>query len=123
MKVKKLVIIIVFLFCLIRFVPTGFMINKKTIHEIETPFFSFFNDECCMFMSSFTSLKSYATLKFDLDNMVCRYEKVTCDDKVYYYDKDNDVSIFDYGVEFGLPFNKFYIGYIPGYPDVCNVES
>lgn len=123
MKIKKLIIAIVFLICIIKFVPTGFMVSKKTIHQIETPFFSFLDDECCMFMANFTSLKSYATLKFELNNMVRRYQKVTCDDKVYYYDNKNDVSIFDYDVEFGLPFHKFYIGYFPGYPDSCNVES
>ena len=115
---KKVIIIVILILCIIRFVPTGLKVNKETLHKIETPRFSFLKEECCMSVATFKSLKSYITLKLEIENMLNRYEKTKCGNKTYYYDKKHNITIYDYGVELKFPLNEYYIGYTTGiYPD------
>lgn len=112
------IVIFVSIFCVFKFIPFGYEVNKSTIHSVEVPRFSFLKDECCMFVATFGSFKSYTTLKLELDNMVSKYEKKSFNGETYYYDKERDITITDYGVSFGFPFNEFYISYVEGvYPE------
>ena len=113
-KKRVIIVLILIIICIIRFVPTGLMVNKQTLYRIETPRFSFLKDECCMSVATFKSLKSYITLKFEIESMLNRYEKIKCKNKTYYYDKKHGITIFDYGVKLKFPFNEYYIGYTTG---------
>lgn len=64
-----------------------------------------------MFYVSFKSFRSIYILDKELDTIMNRYEKKTCGDRIYYYNKVNDITISEYGILVGFPLNKFYIVY------------
>ena len=60
---------------------------------------------CSMFLLSIYILDK------ELDRIMNRYEKKTFGDRIYYYNKVNDIIISEYGILVGFPLNKFYIVY------------
>ena len=101
-------IIIILTLCL-KFIPFGTRknIGPNSSVYLTVPKLSIFTEECCMFSSSFKSFSSTFTLQYELDNIMNKYEKYQCNNKTLYYDKINDITISEYGVEFRFPFNNF----------------
>ena len=42
------------------------------------------------------------------------YEKISCNSRTYYYDRKNDITITDYGVQSEFIINSFFITYDKG---------
>ena len=57
------------------------------------PRLSFFKEECCMFSATFISFRSKDSLQKELDKIVEKYEKKTCNNKTIYYDSINEITI------------------------------
>ena len=127
-KIMIFAIIVLFvIFLILKFMP----FNKSTYKSEQTgvklkiPGFSSFKKECCMTSATFTSLRSSLVLKKELNDIMSDYEAYTCNNKIYYYDEKEDVTISEYGVEQGLLFNTFYITYDKGKRDAneCSVMT
>lgn len=88
---------------------------------LDIPKFSILSEECCMYSATFNSMRSYSSLKIEFERMVKNYEKLNCDGKDYYYNKDADYTITEFGVKRGLIFNKFYITYGSG--NSCEIDT
>lgn len=111
-------ILIVLLLCIltIKFIPFGSTNYKNDDMQssLTIPKLSTFKEECCMFSSTFKSFRSTYILKKELDSIMKKYDKKICNSKTYYYDKENDITITEYGVKFGFIMNSFYIVYDKG---------
>lgn len=119
-------VIILSIICL-KSIPYGTTTYKMPNSGIylKAPKFSMFKEECCMFSSSFQSLRSKFLLEVELERMMNDYEKIVCHNQDVYYDKNTNITITDYGVKSGLLFNEFYITYDKGYPtnNECSVVT
>src|SRR5574344_2520856 len=111
-----IILIIVVIILGIKFIPFGYhnYKNEKMMSSLTIPKLSVFDKECCMFSASFKSYRSVYSLKNELDNIMKKYDKISCNSKTYYYDKKNDITISDYGVESGIIVNTFFITYDKG---------
>lgn len=100
----------------IKFVPFGSKNykNDKMASTLTIPKLSIFDEECCMFSANFKSFRSKYSLEKELNRIMGNYEKKVCEDKTYYYDKENDITITEYGVKIGFIMNSFYIVYDKG---------
>lgn len=88
---------------------------------LDVPKFSKLSEECCSYSATFTSIRSYVSLKSEMKKIIDNYEKLSCDGKEYYYSKEGDFTITEYGVKKGLIFNKFYITY--GNGNSCEIDT
>lgn len=102
-----------------KFIPFGItkIVSPTTSISLTIPKFSIFKQECCMFSISFKSIQSKVILQYQLDNIMKNYEEYVCNNKKYYYDEVNDITISEYGVKNGFLFNEFYITYDKGKMD------
>jgi len=98
------------------FIPVGTQKFKSEITNISfnVPSKSFFKEECCMFAANFTSLRSVKSLRKEIENELKKYEKIRCNNKIYYYDITQDFTITEYHISKGLIFNNFTIVYDKG---------
>lgn len=115
-KVIIIVLILVFCFFIIKFVPFG---NKKammgaSLIEIEVPKLSTLDSECCKFEATFKSMRSKSSLKGDFEKLLKKYMKVECDNNTYYYNTSGNYTILDYEIKGGFIFNKLHIKYETG---------
>lgn len=98
-------------FVIIKYTPVAtterFLPVSKT--TLKVPKFSIYKEECCMYVVTFQSFQNVKLLQKELDKIMEQYEKIKCGEKNYYYDKEQDITIFRYGVEKGLLLNEFYI--------------
>ena len=130
MKKKHVIIIIVILLLIsgivfIKFFPLG---NSKYYIEQEKylniPKLSFLEKTDKENKIVFKTFQSEGAIIDDFDKSIKNYKKKTCHLKEYYYDKENDIMILEYGVlkDSSLFTNKFYIKYdIGNYSnDICN---
>jgi hypothetical protein len=123
-KIIIILLIIIALLAVFKFVPLGS--TKYTIPDysvtLEIPKLSTFKEVCCMFSASFSSFRSAFIIQKELDSIMSKYERMTCHNKTYYYDKKNDITISDYTVKHGLIKNTFFIIYNKGKysDDNCN---
>lgn len=126
---KKIIIflgIIIIIILGIKFIPFGSMNyrTKEMASNLVIPRLSVFEKECCMFSANFKSFRSKYSLEKELNNIMDKYEKRTCNSKIYYYDKVNNITITDYGVKLGFLINSFYITYDKGdYGTECNNDK
>lgn len=128
---KKKIFWLIIITCLIliilgiKFIPFGSKSysNKKLSTTLTVPRLSFFKEECCMFSATFKSFRSKNSLQKELDKIIEKYEKKTCNNKTIYYDSANEITIYEYGVKSGFPFNTYYINYdkVNMSNDDCNV--
>ncbi len=112
----SIVVILLVSILILKFVPLG---TKKefmgaSLISLEIPKLSSIDSECCMYSATFKTLRSSTIIKKELDKIMDKYEKVTCNDQEYYYDHSQDVTITEYGVDSGLILSKFYITYTKG---------
>lgn len=118
--VTTILIFLLIIILSIKFIPFGSKnINMpNSLVNLKVPRLSFFKEECCMFSLTFKSFKSIFTLKLELNNIMNKYEKMTCNNKTYYYDEKNNITISEYGVNYGFILNEFYITYDKGKRDL-----
>lgn len=111
----------------LKFVPFGVTTYKseQTDINLKIPKLSLFKSECCMHSASFTSFSSVLTLKMELNSIMSKYEEYTCNNKNYYYDEKQNITINGYGVESNFLFNTFYINYNIGKygNDYCGIVT
>lgn len=88
---------------------------------LDVPKFSKLSEECCMYSATFKSARSYLSLKMELNQIISQYEQLNCDGKDYYYNKEEDFTITDYGIKRGLILNEFYITY--GHGNSCEIDT
>lgn len=88
---------------------------------LDVPKFSKLSEECCMYSATFKSVRSYTALKAELNTIMAQYETLNCDGKKYFYNKEEDFTITDYGIKRGLFFNEFYITY--GHGNSCEIDT
>lgn len=123
---KRLIIIGIIIFILmlgIKYIPFGTHYTTKTIGKLEIPRLSVLKEECCMFSATFKSFRSTYILKEELNKIMDKYEKISCNNKIYYYDKENDITIYEYDVETKFPLNEFYINYDKGGAPCENIDE
>jgi len=119
--------ILISIFCLILALLLLFPYGKSNYHSeasgkiIDVPKFSKLSEECCSYKATFTSFRSYTSLKSEMKKIIDSYEKLSCDGKNYYYNKEGDFTITKYGVKKGIIFNEFYITYGKG--NSCEIDS
>lgn len=116
---KKIIIVLTVLIIIIsclKFIPFGVKeaMMPTTSVTLKVPKMSFLESECCMYSVTFKSFRSRYILQKELDNIMNKYEKISCNNKNYYYDKENDITISEYDVKQGFIINKFYIVYVKG---------
>lgn len=90
-----------------RFLP----ISSATL---KVPKFSIYKEECCMYSVTFKSFQNINLLKKELDKIMNDYEKIKDEEKTYYYDKEHDLTITEYGVVKGWFLNEYYIVFSKG---------
>ena len=122
MKYRKRVLIIVifliFLFFGIYFIliPINrkYYLSPNTNKKIIVPKGSIYEEECCMSVISFNSLKKGKDLRVAIDEILDSFEKINCDEKVVYYNKEEDYTIFDYTIKKKFLISGFSFFYNPG---------
>lgn len=109
-------IILILIIMGIKYIPFGISEKKLGIGSITltVPQYSIFDNVCCMYAANFKSFRSTQILKKELDKIMNGYETITCEEKKYYYDAKQNLTITDYGVNHGIPFNTFYIVFDKG---------
>lgn len=124
---SRKILIFVSVFCLILaiflVIPYGTTNYKSEASGkvLEIPKFSKLSEECCMYGTTFTSIRSYSSLKKELEKIISKYEKLNCDGKEYFYNKEEDFTITEYEIKRGLIFNKFFITY--GNGNSCEIDT
>lgn len=124
---SRKILIFISIFCLILafflVIPYGTTNYKSEASGkiLEIPKFSKLSEECCMYGTTFTSIRSYSSLKNELEKIISKYEKLNCDGKEYFYNKEEDFTITEYEVKRGLIFNKFFITY--GNGNSCEIDT
>ncbi|MEG2028333.1 MAG: hypothetical protein RR050_00475 [Bacilli bacterium] len=119
-KYSKLFILIVLIIVItligVKFIPFGNHLykNKEMASNLIIPRLSIFDEECCMFSANFKSFRSVQSLKNELNNIMKKYDKIFCNSKTYYYDKNSNITITNYGVKLGFIINSFFITYDKG---------
>ncbi len=115
-KFKNILLIVLVIILCMKFIPFGSYNykNESMSSSLKIPKLSFFDKECCMYASTFKSFRSKYILKKELDKIMNNYEKVNCNSNVYYYDKENNVTISEYGIDGGILINRYYIVYDKG---------
>lgn len=88
---------------------------------LDIPKFSILSEECCMYNATFKSIRSYSSLKAEIQTIFSQYEKINCEGKDYFYSEKEDFTITDYGLKKGLIFSEYYVTYSKG--NVCEVDS
>ncbi len=88
---------------------------------LEVPKLSILKEECCNFSATFTSIRSANALQEELDKLITSYQKLECDNVVYYYNPEGDYTITNYTVTKGKIFNEFTITY--GNGNSCDIDT
>lgn len=96
-------------------------ISEASGKILDIPKFSKLTEECCNYKASFTSFRSYTMIKTELEKILKDYEKLTCEGKTYYYNKDQDFTITEYKISKGFIFNDFSISYGKG--NSCKIDT
>ena len=111
-----LVAIIIASYVIFTYFPFGLQKYQSKNSDItfNVPGFSTFKEECCMFNASFKSIRSTFSIKKELEKELKNYEKVNCNNKTYYYNKNQDFTITEYYVNNGFIFNNFSITFDKG---------
>lgn len=60
------------------------------------------------------SIRSTVALKKDMDKIITKLEKITCNNHDYYYDRTNDYTIIEYGIVKQFILNNLWIDYAVG---------
>ena len=114
---KKIIIgivTIIVLFIGLKFIPLG---TKKmrmgaSLISIEVPKLSSLDSECCSYEATFKSIRGKNVLKKELDKIMSKYQKMTCNNETYYYDIKNNISYKEYEISSGLFFSTYKISYV-----------
>lgn len=112
-KIIIIVVILIFLIIGLKFIPFGTkkMVMGASLISIEVPKLSSLDSECCSYQATFKSIRSENSLRKDLDNIMSKYKKISCNDKVYYYDELNNITYEQYEFSSGLFFNTYKLSY------------
>ncbi len=118
-----LISILCLIFAILLMYPFGITNYKSEASGkiLDIPKLSILNEECCMYNATFTTFRSYSSLKLELETILNNYEKLTCDGKDYFYNKKEDFTITDYGIKKGLIFSEFFITYDKG--NSCEIDT
>lgn len=121
-KIFIIVTLIIFISIIfIKYIPFGYTTFKSDdiyAKELIVPKMSHFEEECCMFSANFKSFRSKIVLEKELNRIMKNYDERKCNDNIYYYDKKNNITITEYGVERTGLLNRIYIVYDIG--DIYN---
>ena len=85
--------------------------------ELEVPKMSVVESECCTYSATFKTLRGAKIVKKELDDIMNKYEKISCNGSVYYYDRLKNITIENYSIEESFLFSKFKIDYQRG--NIC----
>ena len=114
---KKIIIVLIILIILvlgIKYLPFG---TKKarlgaTLISIEVPRLSSLDSECCEYEATFKTLRSKSVIKKELDKIMSKYMKVSCNGQTYYYDLSNNITYTNYEMYDGVIFNSYKLTYV-----------
>jgi len=115
-----ILVVLISAFLILKFVPLGTKQSMMgaSIVSLEVPKLSRVKSECCSYEATFSSISSVGVLEKQLEDIMAKYIKVSCNGKTYYYNGFENITITEYGVESGFIFNTFYINYSRG--NYCN---
>ncbi|MDD4298610.1 MAG: hypothetical protein PHS98_03160 [Bacilli bacterium] len=89
--------------------------EKKETVKIPLPLFSYFESESGEYTATFKTLRSVNSISNKLNKHI---ENLTsCYDESYFYDEKLGITISQYSIENGFPFNKIILAYKKG--DYC----
>lgn len=117
------VILVVGVLLILFNIPLGTSIYKSTASNkrITVPKFVKLKEECCSFTARFSSLRSVKSLKKDLEKIINSYEILECDNNKFYYNREENYTIVEYGVINNKIFNEVYISYGEG--NSCSIDT
>lgn len=92
--------------------------SNKTL---DVPKFVRIKEECCAYNATFSTIRSVWSLEKDLEKIMNGYELLQCDNKTYYYNRNENYTVTDYGVKNGILFNEVYITY--GVGNSCDIDT
>ena len=118
-----LISILCLIFAILLMYPFGITNYKSEASGkiLDIPKLSILNEECCMYNASFTTFRSFSSLKLELETILDSYEKLNCDGKDYFYNKEEDFTVTDYGIKKGFIFSEFFFTYDKG--NSCEIDT
>ena len=113
-------IVLFLLFIGLKFIPLGTkeMRMGASLISIEVPKLSSLDSECCSYEATFKSIRSKNSLKKELDKIMSKYQKMTCNNETYYFDIKNNITYKQYEISDGLFFSTYKISYVRD--NICN---
>jgi len=122
-KKKIAIILTIFLIVIVGCLAIINLLTKSGTQEytstytgitLNVPNLSIFKEECCMFSVNFENIRSVSSLRQEIEEELENYEKITCNGKTYYYNREQDFTINEYYIGRGFIFNWFSIVYDMG---------
>ena len=108
--------IIFIVYMLFTALPLG--IRDYYIEEVgitlTVPRLSTLEGTCCMFVSSFRSIRKAYALEQEMRRILQRYEEISCNGQTYHYNSAKSYTIVNYSVRRGLLFNELNITFTTG---------
>ncbi len=96
-------------------------LSEASKKRLDVPKFMKLSEECCNYNAIFSGPRSYDSLKKEMEKIISQYEILDCDGKHYYYNREQDYTITEYGFIRGKIFNKVYINY--GIGNSCSIDT
>ncbi len=96
-------------------------LSEASKKRLDVPKFMKLSEECCNYNAIFSGPRSYDALKKEMEKIISQYEILDCDGKHYYYNREQDYTITEYGFIKGKIFNKVYINY--GIGNSCSIDT
>lgn len=114
------VIVLICVFLILKFVSFGIKesIMGASIIPLEVPKMARVKSECCSYSATFSCISSVSIIEEELENIMSKYQKISCNGKEYYYNAFEDITILEYSIESGFIYNTFKIDYTKG--NYCN---
>lgn len=94
---------------------------SKTYRQVNIaiPKYSYFIDDCCDAVATFSSLRSVTSIEKDIHNYLSTLERKDCYNKEIYYDSKQNLVIFEYDVKQNFQFSLITINYNYDYDINC----
>lgn len=90
-----------------------------TLISIEVPKLSSLKSECCEYEAIFKTIRGKDVIEKELNNIMNKYMKVSCNGRDYYYDMKNNITYTDYEVTSKGISTEFKLAYVRN--NICGI--
>lgn len=89
------------------------MLNENRYICIPVPRYSFYRSTSGMYIATFKTLRQEDEVRIFIDNYLATLDEIKINEKTQYYDKFNDITIWQYNINNGGigPINTIYVSY------------